>query len=97
MTDEIKLARRAVASPHWRWAPGMLSRCSTDTRRAAYRWLAGLDTRHYGIVCVVEDKHRRPCRSVGEATSLGRRTGGRVVTGGRMRSRAPGAAGRTST
>jgi len=42
----------------------MLSRCDTDTRRAAYRWLAGLDTRHYGIVCVVEDKHRRPCRSV---------------------------------
>ena len=62
MSEE--LARRAVACRHWRWAPGMLSRCDTDTRRAAYRWLAGLDTRHYGIVCVVEDKHRRPCRSV---------------------------------
>ena len=58
------LARRAVACRHWRWAPGMLSRCDTDTRRAAYRWLAGLNARHYGIVCVVEDKHRRICRSV---------------------------------
>lgn len=58
------LARRAVACRHWRWAPGMLSRCDTDTRRAVYRWLVGLDTRHYGIVCVVEDKHGRPCRSV---------------------------------
>ena len=58
------LARRAVACAQWRWAPGMLSRCDTDTRRSVYRWLAGLDTRHYGIVCVVEDKHRRPCRSV---------------------------------
>ena len=60
----VELARRAVACPGWRWAPGMLSRCDTDTRRAAYRWLAGLDTRHYGIVCVVEDKHGRPCRNV---------------------------------
>lgn len=58
------LARRAAACAGWRWSPGMLSRCDTDTRRAAYRWLAGLGTRHYGIVCVVEDKHRRPCRSV---------------------------------
>lgn len=58
------LARRAVACRYWRWAPGMLSRCDTDTRRAAYRWLVGLDTRHYGLVCVVQDKHRRPCRSV---------------------------------
>jgi hypothetical protein len=58
------LARRAVACKHWRWAPGMLSRCSTDTRRAVYRWLVGLDTRHYGLVCIVEDKHGRPCRNV---------------------------------
>ena len=58
-----ELARRAVACKHWRWLPGMLSRCATPTRRAAYRWLA-VDTRHYGIVCVVEDKHGRPCRSV---------------------------------
>ena len=56
----IELARRAVACKHWRWAPGMLSRCSTDTRRAVYRWLAGLDTRHYGTVCVVEDNYGRP-------------------------------------
>ena len=60
----IELARRAVACKHWRWAPGMLSRCSTDTRRAVYRWLAGLDTRHYGLVCIVQDKHGRPCRNV---------------------------------
>lgn len=59
-----ELARRAVACRHWRWAPGMLSRCSTDTRRAVYRWLVGLDTRHYGLVCIVEDKHGRPCRNV---------------------------------
>lgn len=58
------LARRAVASPHWRWMPGMLSRCNTDTRRAVYRWLVGLDTRHYGFVCIVQDKHGRPCRNV---------------------------------
>jgi hypothetical protein len=58
------LARRAVACRHWRWAPGMLSRCSTDTRRAVYRWLVGLDTRHYGLVCIVQDKHGRPCRNV---------------------------------
>jgi len=60
----IEIARRAVACKHWRWAPGMLSRCSTDTRRAVYRWLVGLDTRHYGLVCVVQDKHGRPCRNV---------------------------------
>ena len=59
-----ELARRAVACPGWRWAPGMLSRCATPTRRAVYRWLVGLDTRHYGLVCVVQDKHGRPCRSV---------------------------------
>ena len=62
MSEE--LARRAVACKHWRWAPGMLSRCSTDTRRAVYRWLVGLDTRHYGLVCIVQDKHGRPCRNV---------------------------------
>ena len=58
------LARRAVASKHWRWAPGMLSRCATPTRRAVYRWLVGLDTRHYGLVCIVQDKHGRECRNV---------------------------------
>jgi hypothetical protein len=25
MREEIELARRAVASPHWRWMPGMLT------------------------------------------------------------------------
>ena len=58
------LARLLVGLPWWRWMPGMLSRCSTDTRRAVYRWLVGLDTRHYGLVCVVQDKHGRPCRNV---------------------------------
>jgi len=29
-----------------------------------YRWLVGLDTRHYGLVCIVQDKHGRPCRNV---------------------------------
>jgi hypothetical protein len=57
-------SRLAVSLPGWRWMPGMLSRCSTDTRRAVYRWLVGLDTRHYGLVCVVQDKHGRPCRNV---------------------------------
>ena len=56
--------RVAVSLPGWRWMPGMLSRCSTDTRRAVYRWLVGLDTRHYGLVCIVQDKHGRPCRKV---------------------------------
>jgi len=60
----VEIAQRAVACKGWRWAPGMLSRCSTDTRRAVYRWLVGLDTRHYGLVCIVQDKHGRPCRSV---------------------------------
>ena len=60
----LDLARRAVACKRWRWAPGMLSRCSTDTRRAVYRWLVGLDARHYGLVCIVQDKHGRPCRNV---------------------------------
>ena len=60
----LELARRAVACKLWRWAPGMLSRCSTDTRRAVYRWLVGLDARHYGLVCIVQDKHGRPCRNV---------------------------------
>lgn len=58
------LARRAVACRHWQWAPGMLSRCNTPTRRAVYRWLVGLDTRHYGLVCIVQDKHGRPCRKM---------------------------------
>ena len=69
----IELAKRAVVCKGWRWMPGMLSRCSTDTRRAVYRWLVdlrlepamrGLDTRHYGLVCIVQDKHGRPCRNV---------------------------------
>jgi len=65
MTEEMKeLGRRAVACKGWRWMPGMLSRCSTDTRRAVYRWLVGLDTRHYGLVCIVQDKHGQPCRNV---------------------------------
>ena len=63
MSNE-ELARRAVACKGWRWAPGMLSRCSTDTRRAVYRWLVGPDTRHYGLVCIVQDKHGQPCRNV---------------------------------
>ena len=58
------LARRVISCRHWSWTPGMLTRCRTGTRRAAYRWLTGLDTRHYGIVVVVEDKHGRPCRNV---------------------------------
>lgn len=65
MTEEMKeLGRRAVACKGWRWMPGMLSRCSTDTRRAVYRWLVGLHTRHYGLVCIVQDKHGRPCLNV---------------------------------
>jgi hypothetical protein len=29
-----------------------------------YRWLVGLDTSHYGVVCIVQDKHGQPCRNV---------------------------------
>ena len=58
-------SRLAVSLPGWRWMPGMLSRCSTDTRRAAYRWLAGpSDDRHYGHVLIVEDKHGHACRTL---------------------------------
>ena len=57
--------RVAVSLPGWRWMPGMLSRCNTDTRRAVYRWLAGpTDDRHYGHVVIVEDKHGHACRTL---------------------------------
>ena len=56
--------RLAVSLPGWRWMPGMRSRCDTPTRRAVYRWLVGLDTRHWGLVCIVQDKHGRACRNV---------------------------------
>ena len=57
--------RIAVSLPGWEWMPGMRSEINTDTRRAAYRWLAGpSDDRHYGHVVIVEDKHGHACRTL---------------------------------
>jgi hypothetical protein len=57
--------RIAVSVPGWPWMPGMRSEINTDTRRAAYRWLAGpSDDRHYGHVVIVEDKHGHACRTL---------------------------------
>tara|TARA_S200002703_G_C3789196_1_gene243496 strand:- start:1617 stop:2102 length:486 start_codon:yes stop_codon:yes gene_type:complete len=57
--------RLAISLPGWPWMAGMRSEINTDTRRAAYRWLAGpSDDRHYGHVVIVEDKHGHACRTL---------------------------------
>jgi hypothetical protein len=45
--ETIELARRAVASPHWRWMPGMLLFCPESG--ACYRATNGVPAWDHGI------------------------------------------------